>query len=313
MVAGRLTREVGDGQRAALAVALTTRLAGEQAYLGTAGSPLAYGNGPMLDLSPAAPLVRWQGLVRDAIRETFGPDAGTWRQGKAHISTHYCHTATESDEWQRRLRRIDPAHAPVRIREVAIVDVRPDPVLNELRYAVLDTIPLGQPLPAHRLAAAARADADLAQADFDRLAAEISQAGDSADYDDAAALKRARLDLDEAVARWHACAPAGPTAWWPGGWRLAVAGEVQYGYPAVPWPTREAVDAAIAAATPDQTMLRIGTPTWIALDHAGTDPHPLNKDLGRTTTGPIGEFAADRRAGSLPRALDVDYWSTQDR
>jgi hypothetical protein len=150
LVAGRTSDHVPLHDRDALVEALGERLAGVSVYLGHAGSALAYGNGVMLDVSPAAPLAGVQQLVRDVIREVCGDDACTWRQSKPHVSTHYCHTPTESDPWQRALRRIDPNNAPLVISEVALVDVRPDLHTNQLHWQpVAAPIPFGVPLAPH--------------------------------------------------------------------------------------------------------------------------------------------------------------------
>jgi hypothetical protein len=100
-------------------------------------------SGVVVDISPAAPLIAVQKAVREVIRDVCGDGACTWSQTKPHISTHYCHAATDSDPWARKLRQIDPNHAPLRITSVALVDVRPDNATKRLEWtAVGPTIPL---------------------------------------------------------------------------------------------------------------------------------------------------------------------------
>lgn len=59
------------------------------------------------------------------------------------------HEATNSDPWARKLRQIDPNHAPLHISSVALVDVRPDNVTKRLEWSpVALPIPLaGEPEP----------------------------------------------------------------------------------------------------------------------------------------------------------------------
>lgn len=66
-----------------------------------------------------------------------GEDACTWPQAKPHISTHYCWEATDSDPWARKLRKIDPNHAPLTIASVSLLDVRPDNATKRLEWTAV--------------------------------------------------------------------------------------------------------------------------------------------------------------------------------
>jgi hypothetical protein len=96
-----------------------------------------------LDTSPAASLKAVQQAVRDVIRDVRGDAACTWSQTKPHVSLSYCHTASDSDLWARKVRQVDPNHAPLRITSVALVDVLPDNMTKRLEWnAVAPPIPL---------------------------------------------------------------------------------------------------------------------------------------------------------------------------
>jgi hypothetical protein len=135
VVAGVTSDQVPQAERDELAAALRDRLADVPCYEGSAGSFLAYASGFVLDTSPAAPLREVQRVVREVIREVCGDTACTWSQAKPHISLSYCHTACDSDLWARKARQVDPNHAPLRIRSVALVDVRPDNVAKRLEWS----------------------------------------------------------------------------------------------------------------------------------------------------------------------------------
>jgi hypothetical protein len=105
VVAGCTSDQVSQAERDELVAALRDRLAGVPSYHGSAGSCLAYVSGFVLDTSPAAPLMEVQHAVREVILEVRGEAACTWSQAKPHISLSYCHTATDSDPWQRKVRR----------------------------------------------------------------------------------------------------------------------------------------------------------------------------------------------------------------
>lgn len=143
VLAGRVERDVPQAERDQLVDALRQRLTDVPAYHGSAGSCLAYASGVVVDISPATPLVAMQKAVREVIRDVCGESACTWSQSKPHISTHYCREAADSDPWARKLRQIDPNHAPLSITSVALVDVRPDNLTKRLEWtAVTPPIPL---------------------------------------------------------------------------------------------------------------------------------------------------------------------------
>ncbi|MGW7537782.1 hypothetical protein [Amycolatopsis sp. NPDC054798] len=126
-------------------------------------------------------------------------------------------------------------------------------------------------------AAAARAEYEQLREQYLEAQEEVIRMGDAADFHDTDSLRTSRLAVDSALARWHACAPDAATAWWPGGWRLrGPDGRIRYGTPEHPWAAREQVEAAIAAATPEQVLFRVSTPAWIAVDQTSAGPVALD-------------------------------------
>jgi hypothetical protein len=128
---------VSQTERDELAAALRDRLASVPAYHGSAGSCLAYVSGFVLDVGEAAPLRAVQQAVRDVIRDVRGDAACTWSQTKPHVSLSYCRTACDSDPWARKVRQVDPNHAPLHVTSVALVDVRPDNVTKRLEWTAV--------------------------------------------------------------------------------------------------------------------------------------------------------------------------------
>uniref|UniRef100_UPI003F495837 2'-5' RNA ligase family protein n=1 Tax=Pseudonocardia sp. CA-138482 TaxID=3240023 RepID=UPI003F495837 len=142
VVADATAEHISDRERGELADALAERLAGWPCYQGLAGSALAYPSGVVVDISPAGPLCALAGQVRAALRAVRGAAAVTWRQSKPHVSLGYAHAVADSDPWQRALRQIDPAHAPLRLAEVHLVEVHADPATARLEWESVAAIPL---------------------------------------------------------------------------------------------------------------------------------------------------------------------------
>ncbi|GAB6902055.1 2'-5' RNA ligase family protein [Kineosporia succinea] len=114
---------IDPAQRAALLEGLRERLAGQQPFEITAGSPLAYATGALLDLEDE-PLQELIGTLRAAIRELRGEAAGTFHPGVTHMTLGYAHGEASTDELARKLRRVRPSHARMRVDSVHLLEVR---------------------------------------------------------------------------------------------------------------------------------------------------------------------------------------------
>lgn len=139
-------------------------------------------------------------------------------------------------------------------------------------------------LPPDRMAAAAKRQVQLAQAEYERASAEFAKLGDSADLVDVDGLDRYERARDDAAEQWRSCAPAGPAEWWPGGWRFRRwhDGKIEYGVPVKPWATRDEALAAIGGATARQPLLHNAVPVWIAVDQADAGAVALDADYWRS-------------------------------
>lgn len=135
MLAGIHTDQVSPAEPEKLESALRAALADTPVYHGTAGSTVVYVTGPLLDVSPAGPLVEVQRTTRSVLFDLYGEDGCTFRQSKPHITIAYCHTPTDATPWMRKVRKIDPAHAPLTISSVELVDVRPDNTTKALPWS----------------------------------------------------------------------------------------------------------------------------------------------------------------------------------
>ncbi|MET9263693.1 hypothetical protein [Amycolatopsis sp. NPDC004079] len=135
MLSGVHADQVSPGERRKIAETLQEALAGTPVYRGTAGSPLVYVTGPILDVSPAAALDAVQKTTRSVLFDLYGEAGCTFHQSKAHITIAYCHTPTDPTPWMRKVRKIDPAHAPLTIDSVELVDVRPDNTTKALPWS----------------------------------------------------------------------------------------------------------------------------------------------------------------------------------
>ncbi|GAA1382735.1 hypothetical protein GCM10009639_02240 [Kitasatospora putterlickiae] len=149
MIADTTSDGITDEERADLVTALREHLADTRPFEVTAGSPIAGRGGAFLDLSPDHALVELRERVRDAIRRTRGPGALLHDGGRPHISLGYAWSDASSDALQSVLRRISPSHAPVRVRDVRLLDVlfrqHPRPGGEsawQLSWSMVATIPL---------------------------------------------------------------------------------------------------------------------------------------------------------------------------
>lgn len=135
-------------QREELVSGLTRRLRDMEPVTVMVGSCLSYRTGTIYDLSAAGPLVEVGRRVRAVVQEVFGPDAGAFDTGVLRLTHAYATGEADSDQVQRKLRHVEPGHAPLAIDAVHVVNVRAD---NQNK-----TITWGQPLARIPLGAAAQ-------------------------------------------------------------------------------------------------------------------------------------------------------------
>ncbi|WP_380283005.1 2'-5' RNA ligase family protein [Kitasatospora purpeofusca] len=149
MIADTTSDRITAGERADIVAALRESLAGTAPFDVTAGSPVANRAGAVLHFSPDQGLLALRERVRDAIRRTRGPGALLHNGGRPHISLGYAWSEASSEALQTALRQVSPGHAPLRIHEVQLLDVRfrlhprpDDETAWQLSWSPVATIPL---------------------------------------------------------------------------------------------------------------------------------------------------------------------------
>jgi hypothetical protein len=138
---------VTEVEREALADALRLRLQRVQPFAITAGSALSYPTGIVFDLGPDEPLNALRDAVTAAIEDVRGADATEYSTGVLHLTEAYASAEADSDQIQRRLRRVRPSHAPVYIDAVELVDVAADQERKTITWKSLARIPLSAGAP----------------------------------------------------------------------------------------------------------------------------------------------------------------------
>jgi tetratricopeptide (TPR) repeat protein len=147
-IVGHSADSLSAAQREELVSGLTGRLRDMEPVTVMVGSCLSYRTGTIYDLSAAGGLVEVGQQVRQVVEEVFGPEAGAYDTGVLHLAHAYATGEADSDQVQRKLRRVEPGHAPLAIDAVHLVNVRAD---NQNK-----TITWGQPLARIPLGAAAQ-------------------------------------------------------------------------------------------------------------------------------------------------------------
>jgi tetratricopeptide (TPR) repeat protein len=147
-IAGHSASTRSAGLREELVSALARRLRDMEPITVMVGSCLSYRTGTIYDLSATGPLIEVGRRVRAVVEEVFGPDAGAFDTGVLHLTHAYATGEADSDQIQRRLRHVEPGHAPLEIDAVHVVNVRAD---NQNK-----TITWGEPLARIVLGAAAQ-------------------------------------------------------------------------------------------------------------------------------------------------------------
>jgi hypothetical protein len=132
-------------ERQLLAGELQTALAAVDPFTVMIGSCLSYGSGLIFDVFPDDHLGQLLDVVASVVRRVRGPAATAYDIGVPHLTLAYANGAADSDEIQRKLRRVRPSHAPMSIRSVHLVDVASDPDAKTVTWAPpLAEIFLGQ-------------------------------------------------------------------------------------------------------------------------------------------------------------------------
>jgi len=125
-IVGHSAGSLSAAQREELVSGLTRRLRDMEPVTVMVGSCLSYRTGTLYDLSAAGPLVEVGRRIREVIEEVFGADAGAYDTGVLHLTHAYATGEADSDQVQRKLRRVEPGHAPLAIDAVHVVNVRAD-------------------------------------------------------------------------------------------------------------------------------------------------------------------------------------------
>jgi hypothetical protein len=112
----------------------------------TVGSALAYGTGIIFDLGPDEPLNELRTAATRAFEVVLGTEATSYETGVLHLTESYATAEVDLDHYHqihRRVRRVRPGHAPLRIDTVALVDVTANDAEKTITWEHLSTVPLG--------------------------------------------------------------------------------------------------------------------------------------------------------------------------
>ena len=133
-------------ERQQLASELQNALESVDPFTVTIGSCLSYGSGLIFDVWPDGQMERLTNVVESVVERVRGPEATRYDTGVAHLTLAYASGDADSDEIQRKLRRVRPSHAPMTIRSVHLVDVASDPDAKTITWTPpVAEIVLGQP------------------------------------------------------------------------------------------------------------------------------------------------------------------------
>lgn len=139
--------EIPADQRQALVTELTEQLRAFAPFTITVGSPLPYGTGLIFDLGPDEPLNALRTATTRAFEITRGADATVYETGVLHLTESYATAEVTLDHFHRihrRVRRVRPSHAPLRIDAVELVEVSADAREKTITWEpVAPPIPLG--------------------------------------------------------------------------------------------------------------------------------------------------------------------------
>lgn len=135
--------KVPGPEREAIADALRSRLKDVSPFTITVGSALSYASGVIFDIGPDEPLNDLRELVAAAMGDARGPEASRYETGILHLTESYATAESDSDQAQRKLRRVRPSHAPLLIDAVELVDVTAGLEAKTITWMQVARVPLG--------------------------------------------------------------------------------------------------------------------------------------------------------------------------
>lgn len=138
--------DVTTAERQALTAELDRQMQGIAPFTITVGSTLAYGTGLIFDLGPDEPLNELRTAATRAFEVAFGSAATEYETGVLHLTESYATAEVDLDHYHqihRRVRRVRPSHAPLRVDTVALVDVVANDADQTITWKTWESIPLG--------------------------------------------------------------------------------------------------------------------------------------------------------------------------
>ncbi|WP_274036233.1 2'-5' RNA ligase family protein [Streptomyces sp. MMBL 11-1] len=146
-LSSRHARDVPEAEREALAAELSKQMHSIAPFTITAGSPLAYPTGILFDLGPDEPLNALRTAATRAFELVYGADATTYESGVLHLTESYATAEVSLDHFHqihRRVRRVRPSHAPLRVDSIELVDVTASSEKKTITWEpIAPPIPLG--------------------------------------------------------------------------------------------------------------------------------------------------------------------------
>ncbi len=143
-ITDQIASEIPQDERDLLVAELAKRLCEVEPFDLMVGSVLSSRFGVIADLHPDGPLVDLHHVVRSTIRDVRGDEAVRYPWGVQHLTISYAVQEADSDEAQRRLRRVRPGHAPLHVDAVHLVDVTADSTAKTITWEHLREILLGR-------------------------------------------------------------------------------------------------------------------------------------------------------------------------
>ncbi|MFI7104121.1 2'-5' RNA ligase family protein [Streptomyces sp. NPDC050161] len=138
--------QITPSERKAIINELERHLQNVEPFSITVGSILPYPTGLIFDLSPDEPLNALRTTVTRAFTAARGGKATTYKTGVLHLTESYATakvTLEHCHAIHRRVRRVRPSHAPLRVDAVELVDVTAGLTEKTITWDSLARIPLG--------------------------------------------------------------------------------------------------------------------------------------------------------------------------
>ena len=141
-IADKFGARYSAAERAELAAALRSDLAGFGAFDLTIGSCLAQNTVVMFDVHPDERIGALAKRVHDTVGRVRGAGALAYDAGIPHMTIGYANGEADNADIQRDLRRVRPGHAVMTIAAVQFVEVTVDADAKTVTWSLLETIPL---------------------------------------------------------------------------------------------------------------------------------------------------------------------------